>query len=108
MAFTTNCTNKGCYKLNTPYLLEDKVYCSECDGEIPNISQFTKNQMKQNKQVKKNDKSSFSVYCEKCKQTCKPIDDKEIICGNCKLPLDKLSGAFKLMLKTELKKGSNI
>lgn len=105
MPFSMNCTNKGCGEQQEPYLDKktDKVYCSACDKEILNVSYFTKVQMKTLKQfkVKKND--SYSVKCDKCEHMGRPLlQQDEIICSSCKKPLDKLSIAFKNMLKDKL------
>lgn len=105
MPFSISCTNKGCGKTQEPYLDKktDKVFCSECDKEIINVSYFTKVQMKTLKQfkVKKND--SFSVKCDKCEHVGRPLLIKsDVICSACNGPLDKLSMMFKNMLKDTL------
>ena len=48
MAFSTFCTNKGCGKIQEPYLdpQTDRVHCSLCDQEIVNLTPFVKSQMK--------------------------------------------------------------
>jgi len=107
MAFTTNCTNKGCYKFQEPYLdlTTNKPHCSECDKEILNISSFAIAQMKSSKQFKKPEKVPFSVKCNKCNATKRPMlhNNGEVICGSCKQPLDNVSDHFKEMLKEKLK-----
>jgi uncharacterized protein with PIN domain len=110
MAFSVNCTNKGCAKLQQPYIdpKTDKVYCSECDREISNLSQFAKNQMKSSKQFKQKTSTSFSVKCDKCNQDNRPkLVNNELVCPNCNKILDKLSLPFKNMLKERLKKPSD-
>jgi rRNA maturation endonuclease Nob1 len=101
-----SCTNKGCGKTQEPYLdiKTDKVYCSECDKEMTNVSYFTKVQMKSLKQfkIKKND--SYSVKCSKCQHVGRPkLIKDQFICDGCSQPLDNLSYAFKIMLKDKLK-----
>jgi len=107
MAFTTNCTSKGCHKFQEPYLdpATMKVHCSECDKEILNLSIFTINQMKSSKQFKKAEKVPFAVKCNKCNVTKRPVVDTkgEVVCCNCKKPLDNVSSHFKEMLKEKLK-----
>ena len=106
MAFSTNCTNKGCGKLQEPYLdpKDDKVYCSSCDREITNITYFAKAQMKSSKQYKQKVAASFSVKCNKCGRDGRPkIKDDDVICGSCLKVLDNLSIPFKNMLKEKLK-----
>ena len=52
MAFSIQCTNKGCQKIQEPYIdtKDDKVYCSLCNKELLNITHFVKVQMKSLKQ----------------------------------------------------------
>lgn len=106
MAFSINCNNKGCRKLMEPYLdlNDDKVYCSECDQEIINITYFVKTQMKTLKQFRQKKSKNFSVKCDKCGKEEQPkLIDKEIVCGVCSKSLEKLSPIFKNMLKEYLK-----
>ena len=101
-----NCTNKGCCQQMEPYLdvASDKVYCSKCDREIPNVTYFTKVQMKSLKQFKQKVAVSFAVKCAKCGQEVRPkLVNDDVICGACNKPLDNLSVPFKNMLKEKLK-----
>jgi hypothetical protein len=110
MAFTMACSNKGCGKFQEPYYdpKTDKVYCSECDREIINVSSFTKNQMKSSKQYKKKSATSFAVKCTKCGKEDRPIlINNNVLCSSCKKPLDNLSEPFKNMLKEKLKTVNN-
>lgn len=106
MAFSTYCTVKGCGKIMEPYLdpQDNKVYCSLCDGEIVNLTQFAKSQMKSSKQYRQKKVKPFVFKCNKCGKEERPqqIDD-EIVCGVCAKPLDNLSPIFKNMLKEKLK-----
>jgi len=107
MAFSITCTNKGCCKIQEPYIdpLTNKIYCSLCDKEIENITIFVKNQMKLSKQFKQKVKVSFCIKCEKCKKESRPkIVNDDIVCPNCNNILDNLSLPFKNMLKDQLKK----
>jgi Zn finger protein HypA/HybF involved in hydrogenase expression len=107
MPFNTNCTNKGCGEYQEPYLdlNDNKVYCSKCDGEILNISQFTKNKMKSFNQIKKDKKEAFSIKCSVCSRTAQPnIVDEKIICGVCKKELTNITEHFKILLKQNLLK----
>jgi ribosomal protein S27E len=107
MPFSTFCSNKGCGKIQEPYLdpQTNKVFCSLCEGEITNLTPFTKNQMKMNKQFRQKQPKPFAVKCGKCGREERPkltaADD--IVCGVCSQPLDNLSPIFKNMLKDKLK-----
>lgn len=107
--FSTTCYQKGCHQTMEPYLENNEVYCSSCDAIIPNITIFIKNQMKQNKQIKKKSSSdAFSIKCFSCGKDKQPIlikDDPS--CPSCNKPHSNLSGHFKLMLKEKLKKISD-
>ena len=101
------CSHKGCGKTQTPYLDKDtnEVYCSACDQIIPNVTIFTKTQMKALKQYRQKEKKSFSVKCEKCGKEERPkVISDDVVCGACSKSLDKLSPFFKNMLKTQLMK----
>lgn len=110
MPFAINCSNKGCRKMQEPYLdpKTDKVFCSLCNDEIFNVNYFTKVQMKSLKQFRQKTTNSFSVKCNKCGSEERPKilknnSDEKIVCGTCSKPLDNLSVAFKNMLKEQLK-----
>jgi hypothetical protein len=106
MAFSTFCTNKGCGKIQEPYLdpKDNKVYCSSCDGELTNLTPFIKNQMKMSKQFKQKQSKPFAVKCGKCGQEERPkLQQGDVVCGACNKPLDNLSPIFKNMLKEKLK-----
>lgn len=107
MAFSTFCTNKGCGKIQEPYIdpQTNKVFCSACDGEISNLTQFTKNQMKMSKQFRKKEPKPFAVKCGKCGREERPklAPKDDIVCGACGQSLDNLSPIFKNMLKDKLK-----
>lgn len=106
MAFSTFCTNKGCGKIQEPYLdpQTNKVHCSECDGEITNITHFVKIQMKSMKQFRQKKPKPFSVTCDLCNREERPkIVQENVVCGACGGPLSKLSPIFKNMLKEKLR-----
>jgi hypothetical protein len=106
MAFSMNCSNKGCGAFQEPYIdpATNKVYCSICDKEIQNVTIFTKNQMKSSKQFKKKTTTSFAVKCDKCGKEDRPkLLNNNVVCSSCKKPLDNLSEAFIYMLKQKLK-----
>lgn len=107
MPFTMQCQNKGCCKMQEPYLDKDtdKVYCSACNNEIKEATHFAKMQMKALKQYRQKESKSFSVKCEHCKNDDRPIpgkDKKSYFCSVCKKELN-LSQAFKKMLDERLK-----
>jgi len=106
MAFSTFCTNKGCGKIQEPYLnpVDSKVYCSLCDGEITNITHFVKIQMKSMKQFRQRKPKPFAVKCGACNREEQPqIVQDEVVCGACSGPLNNLSPIFKNMLKEKLR-----
>lgn len=89
-----------------PYIdiSNDKVYCSKCDGEMTNVTYFTKVQMKTLKQFKVKTQKSFSVKCQSCGKEDRPILNKEdILCPSCKKPYSHLTESFKIMLRDKLK-----
>lgn len=108
MPFNMNCTNKGCHKQMIPYIdpKTNKVYCSECEQEMENVSHFVKTQMKTLKQYKEKNTVSFSVKCNKCGKEARPKlikNNTDVACPYCNGPLDHLSVAFRNMLKEKLK-----
>lgn len=106
MAFSTFCTNKGCGKIQEPYLdpQDNKVYCSACDREITNITHFVKVQMKSMKQFKQKKATPFAVKCNMCGREERPqIVNDNVVCGACGGPLSNLSPIFKNMLKEKLR-----
>lgn len=109
MAFMTNCIHKGCYKQMEPYIdpSTDKVFCSECDKELTNITSFTKVQLKSLKQYKQKKATSFVVKCQSCNREERPeLNQNKIICPKCKKEHTHLSEPFKIMLKEKLKTAS--
>ena len=107
MAFTLPCTNKGCGKIQAPYidLVDNKVYCSLCDKEIPGITPIVKNQMKMNKQFRQKQPKPFGVKCPRCGKDDRPrlMGNGDILCAGCGKPLDHLSEPFKIMLRDKLR-----
>ena len=104
--FSMPCSNKGCNKLQEPYLdpKTDKVFCSLCDREITNITHFAKIQMKTLKQYKPKNTVSFAVKCLKCGKEDRPkVVGDDIVCAFCKKSMDHLSEPFKIMLREKLK-----
>ena len=105
MAFSMQCNNLKCGKLQEPYYdpETDKVFCSICEKEIVNITHFIKLQLKNNKQYKPKKQVAFGIKCNKCKSTDQPILNKdEVVCKSCNSPLN-VSLVFKRMLKEQLK-----
>lgn len=106
MAFTITCGLRNCGQLMQPYLdpQTDKVHCSACDGEMPQITAFVKQQLKMNKQYRQKKTIAFAVKCSKCGKEDRPLlNNNDIICPSCKNPHTHLSEPFKLMLKEKLK-----
>jgi len=82
----------------------DKVYCSLCNQEVPNVSHFTKITMKTLKQFSKKNTIAFGVKCQNCGKEAKPhLVNEEVSCPKCNKPHLHLSEAFKIMLKNEIK-----
>jgi len=106
MGFSLPCNNKGCCKIQEPYLdvKEDKVYCSLCDKEMLGITPFVKNQMKMNKQFRQRQPKPFAVKCQRCGKEDRPkLVAQDIVCAGCSKPLDHLSEPFKIMLREKLR-----
>ncbi len=106
MPFSMPCTNKGCGKIQEPYLdpKDDKVYCSLCDRELPNITHFVKIQMKSLKQFRQKVPKPFATKCQKCNREDQPlVVGDDIVCPACRNPHEHLSEPFKIMLRDKLK-----
>lgn len=106
MPFSIQCPNKGCGKIQAPYLdpQDDKVYCSLCEKEITNVTHFVKLQMKSLKQFKPKSNKPFAVQCQYCGKNDRPkLVQNDIVCAKCNKPLDHLSEPFKIMLRDKLK-----
>lgn len=100
--FLIHCDNKGCGK-NTQavFSVEDnQVYCADCDKTITNVTQFTKAQLKNLKQIKRPKKESFSAKCHACSHEALPllIDDK-LTCAKCNTHLVKIPKPFEILTK---------
>jgi Zn finger protein HypA/HybF involved in hydrogenase expression len=105
MPFYIQCSNKGCCKNSAALLNEEtnEVFCAECDSPIPEVTHFTKVQLKSMGQTMKKRKSqtSFSIQCQSCNKTDRPtIKDNKAYCKHCKQEMLNVSGAFIQMLKT--------
>lgn len=106
--FTTHCSNKGCYKQMEPVI--DKatktVFCTECNGEIKNITDFMKNQMIAMGQIRKTTgpKHAWAVKCEACgvEKPPKIGSKKEILCSACGAELN-VSKPFAEVLRQKSK-----
>lgn len=106
MPFQMPCLNKTCNKTITPYLDKDtnKVFCSECDCEMTNVTHFAKVQMQTLKQYREKKLKSFSIKCGSCKKEDRPVvDGGEVVCRNCKSKQTQLTPFFKNMLVDQLK-----
>jgi len=104
--FSMSCTNKGCYQQMEPFLdpNTNKVYCSICEAELTNVTNFTKQQLKSNKQFRKKATVAFGVKCNSCGKEDRPIIiSNDIVCASCKKPLTHLSEPFKIILRDRLK-----
>lgn len=116
MAFSIQCTNKGCREYQNPKLDINKdsdtyneVICSNCGKTIENVSQFHKTAMKSIGQVKRDDnnKQAFAVSCPKCSKADRPIlgQNNELLCKHCGAEQSQLSRPFAQALLSVLKSG---
>lgn len=109
MPFAMFCQHKGCKATvdqMEPYLdvQTDKVHCSVCDRELPNITHFVKVQMRQLKQFRQKQAVPFGVKCKSCQREMQPkVVGDDIVCPGCNKPHTHLSEPFKRMLKEKLK-----
>jgi len=109
MPFAMFCQHKGCKGTGNqmePYLdpKTDKVYCSLCDQEMPNVTHFVKVQMKALKQFRQKQAVAFGVKCQKCGKEAQPkVVNDDIVCPSCNKTHDHLSEPFKMMLKDKLR-----
>ncbi len=98
-------------KLQEPWLepKTNKVCCSLCNQEIPNINHFVMIQLKTLKQYRPKNTTAFSVKCQSCAKESPPVIlDDEVVCSACEKPLNHLSPIFKNMLKEQLSKKHDI
>lgn len=105
MPFSIQCTNKGCCQMQQPYIdpKTEKVYCSVCDLELPQVTNFAKQQMKMFKQFKEKKKVSFSTKCNKCSGEDRPVKKNNLwLCKSCGSELN-LGDSFKSVLELFLK-----
>ena len=107
MAFLLNCDNKGCNKVSEAKLdvNSNQVICSECGGEIKNVSSFAKNQMKALGQTMKSaaKQKPYAVKCGNCDETDTPkLENNKIVCVKCGAP-SKMSAPFEKMLREHIK-----
>lgn len=89
---------------------EGKIYCSECNVEINNVSPFIKNQIKSlnTKRAKVIHRKPYIVECVSCKNKDTPqLFNKKIVCSKCGKELENISLHFKIMLQDMLKKIDN-
>ncbi len=105
MAFSTNCSNKGCFKFVEPILDVDtnEAMCPECDKPISNITDFVKRQLKDDKKIKKAPKvqKAFSTPCRACKAVDVPeLKKGKLWCSHCGNDLE-CTAAFIQMFKSK-------
>lgn len=100
--FLIYCTNKGCGKntLAVIDLVDSQVYCADCDKTITNVTQFTKAQLKNLKQIKRPKKESFSAKCHVCTHEALPrLVDNQLCCAKCNTHLVKIPKPFEILTK---------
>jgi ribosomal protein L34E len=82
----------------------EKVYCANCNTEIPNVNHFTKITLKNLKQFRQKPAVPFGVKCANCGKEAQPkIVGEDIVCPGCNKAHTHLSEPFKIMLKNKLK-----
>lgn len=100
--FLINCTNKGCGKntLAVIDITDNQVYCADCDKTITNVTVFTKNQLKNLKQIKRAKKESFSAKCHSCGHEAMPkLNSDKLCCAKCNVHLVKIPKPFEILTK---------
>ena len=108
MGFMIYCNNKGCRKEQEPFLdiSDNEVYCSECGGQIKEVTIFAKTQMKAMGQIKRERKvqQAFSVSCGPCKLAATPtLVGKVLCCPKCKVEHVNLSKPMASAIKEYLR-----
>lgn len=99
--FLINCDNKGCGKSTQAVInLEDnQVYCVACGKVISNVTVFTKNQLKNLKQIKRQ-KETFASRCHACGHEAMPkLVADELRCTKCNTHLVKIPKPFEILTK---------
>jgi Zn finger protein HypA/HybF involved in hydrogenase expression len=82
----------------------EKVFCSKCNKEIPNMNHFQKMTMKTLRQFRQKEQIPFGVKCQNCGKEAQPkVVKDDIVCPACAKPHTHLSEPFKIMLKDKLK-----
>lgn len=110
MAFQIQCDNKKCFKLQAAKLdiTTNAVICDECGGNITNVTEFAKRQLKALGQTTKHiqQKDSYSIKCASCEISGMPLLEKDkFICKGCKNELTNISDTFKVLLRGVLNHG---
>jgi uncharacterized Zn finger protein (UPF0148 family) len=107
MAFLTTCNNRGCnHSVAAELELETgKVFCPDCGKEISNLTIFTKNQIKNAKQIKKPKKEAFSTICPACKHDALPALNKtnQLVCVKCQAQLINIPIPFQPLIREAIK-----
>lgn len=104
MGFVIYCNNKGCGKSQEPMLdkASNEVYCSECGGVMPGISQFTKTAMAGIGQLKRQvaSKTAFAIKCAGCSRVEQPkVKNSNLVCPMCGADHKGLVPAFAHAIK---------
>jgi ribosomal protein S27E len=110
MPMLLNCDKKGCrsYDEHVLDIATNEVRCIKCNEIIPNISHFTKQQLKSLKQTKKSAKSAYAVRCGKCKVETLPKLDaaNKLVCGSCGDVNINVSKIFEPLIRDAIKNGN--
>lgn len=103
--FLIQCDNKGCGKSSQAVIdtTDNEVYCAECDKSIKNVTIFSKNQLKNLRQIRRPKKEAFSVKCASCSTEATPklISDK-LLCAKCGVELINIPKPFQILIKQSL------
>src|SRR5258708_23473920 len=107
MSISLNCNNKNCGKYQEPLLniKSNEVYCSICDQIIQGVSHFTKIQLKTLGQLRRPEKTAFSIRCNKCKTEALPkLENNKLLCSGCVISAN-ISKPFEILIRKAIKEG---
>lgn len=104
MGFLMYCGNKDCGADNEPLLdlATDKVHCSKCGKEMPDVTSFAKVSMRSMGQVKREVKSqlAFAVLCDGCGVSVQPVLLlNKLSCPRCKVEHKNIAAPYSHAIK---------
>jgi len=108
MSFLLQCPDKDCRKVTDVVVDKDTklAYCSDCDCEMTNVTNFVKQSlfsMKKFRSVKKS-VSSYALECGNCRKKMTPLLVKDALCcPECREP-HRVTSHFKNMFIANMSK----